>query len=74
MTSANKTFKHLCILCTDDVAEGRWNAGYRICLECGEKNAKERLFTVVPMHKSNYIACFSKEDLVGINTKGGIVR
>jgi len=69
-----KTYKYLCILCTDDVAEGRWNAGYRTCLECGEKSARQRLFTIVPMHKSNYIACFNKDDLIGINTKGGLVR
>jgi len=28
----------------------------------------------VPMHKSNYVACFNMEDLKGINNKGGLVK
>jgi hypothetical protein len=28
----------------------------------------------VPMHKSNYIACFNRDDLKGINNKGGLIK
>ena len=30
--------------------------------------------TVVPMHKSNYVAMFNVEDVRGINNKGGLVK
>jgi predicted RNA-binding Zn-ribbon protein involved in translation (DUF1610 family) len=70
----SKTYKHLCTSCGDDVAAGRWNAGFHLCLLCGEERAKQRRFTVVPMHKSNYIACFNRDDLIGINNKGGLVK
>lgn len=48
--------------------------GYRTCLSCGEKQAKQRTFTVVPMHKSNYVAMFNMDDLKGINNKGGLIK
>jgi ribosomal protein L37AE/L43A len=70
----SKTYKHLCTTCGDDVTHARWSAGYHLCLLCGEYQAKQRKFTIVPMHKSNYIACFNREDLIGINNKGGLVK
>jgi hypothetical protein len=30
--------------------------------------------TIVPMHKSNYIVVTNREDLKGINNKGGFYR
>lgn len=45
-----------------------------LCLDCGEKQARRVQFTVVPMHKGHYFPAFNREDLVGINNKGGIVR
>ena len=52
----------------------RFRLGYGLCLPCGEIIAKELKFTVLPMHKSNYIACFNMADLKGINNKGGLVK
>lgn len=46
------------------------------CADCRELNAVEarRHWTVVPMHKSNYFLCTNRDDLKGINNKGGLVR
>ena len=63
-----------CRECGDTYPFERWALGYKFCLECGERLAKQRKFTVVPMHKSNYIACFNMADLKGINNKGGLVK
>lgn len=60
-----------CQDCTDDVPKQRWALGYRTCLVCGDKRAKERKHCIVPMHKSNYVPVFNPQDLVGINSKGG---
>ena len=50
--------------------------GYRLCLWCGEEDARaeRRSWTIVPMHKSNYVLLTDKRDLHGINNKGGIYR
>jgi hypothetical protein len=58
----------------EEISQGRYDLGYRVCLKCGDEQAKERKFTVVPMHKSNYVAMFNREDLQGINNKGGLVK
>ena len=61
-------------VCGERFSEARFALGYRVCLKCGENQAKKRKFTVVPMHKSNYIALFNRNDLQGINNKGGLIK
>ena len=60
--------------CGGEIHPKRFALGYRVCLACGEEQAKKRRFTVVPMHKSNYVAMFNKDDLKGINNKGGLIK
>lgn len=48
--------------------------GYETCLTCGEIEAKQRKFTVAPMHKSNYMLITNMADLKGLNNKGGIIK
>ena len=67
-------FKPTCKLCGDEFATARFNLGIAVCLDCGDEIARERKFTVVPMHKSNYVACFNRDDLKGINNKGGLIK
>lgn len=68
--------KHVCRMCGENIGEGRWALGYKFCLECGDVLAKEKTksYTVVPMHKSNYILVTDKDLLTGVNNKGGIVK
>ena len=67
-------YKPICKVCGDAYKYGRWKKGYAVCLPCGDEIAHERKFTVVPMHKSNYVACFNRDDLKGINNKGGLIK
>ena len=60
--------------CGEEVDARRVALGYLCCLACGDIEAKKRKFTIVPMHKSNYVAVFDKADLLGINNKGGLVK
>ena len=63
----------VCTTCCDEqVSPARFNLGYRTCLKCGEVSAGKRKFTVVPMHKSNYVVISNKQELKGINNKGGL--
>lgn len=61
----------ICRVCGTKVPHGRLSLGYDTCLVCGEVEARKVKHTVVPMHKSNYIVVSNKEDLKGINNKGG---
>ena len=65
-----------CVRCGDDINPKRVALGYRVCILCGEEAAREErtAWTVVPMHKSNYVLLTSREDLKGINNKGGLHR
>ena len=65
-----------CCWCGDDIEPARWALGYRVCLFCGEEQARaDRLhWCVAPMHKSNYMLITDPADLLGINNKGGLVR
>lgn len=67
---------YYCRNCGDDVSQPRWELGYRLCLFCGEDAARaERAgWTVAPMHKSNYVLLTKREDLKGLNNKGGLVK
>lgn len=61
-------------MCGNDIAERRYALGYKLCLPCGEKAAKKRLHTIVPMPKSNYIVVTDMNLLKGLNSshKGGV--
>lgn len=67
-------YKNLCIKCGDHVLQARYQLGYTTCLKCGEVVARETKHTIAPMHKSNYMVITNKEDLKGLNNKGGNVR
>lgn len=67
-------YKNLCIKCGDHVLDARYRLGYQTCLKCGEAIAKETKHTIAPMHKSNYMVITNREDLKGLNNKGGLVK
>ena len=66
--------KPLCVRCGDTYSAKRANAGYQLCLFCGEEDAQARRHTIAPMHKSNYMLITNMEDLKGLNNKGGLFR
>jgi len=63
-----------CLGCGIGVTKKRKAKGYKLCLPCGDIIAHERRFTIVPMHKSNLVVITNRDDLIGINNKGGLVR
>ena len=63
-----------CVYCANQYPIGRYELGYVTCLPCGSKHADTVVHTVVPMHKSNYVVVTNRDDLVGINSKGGLVK
>ena len=66
--------KPICSRCGETFSPKRANAGYHLCMVCGEEAARGRKHTIAPMHKSNYMLFTDLEDLKGINNKGGLYR
>ena len=64
----------LCRVCSNAINPKRVKLGYSICITCGDKQAKEVVHTVLPLHKSNYMLVTNRKELIGFNTKGGIVK
>ena len=60
--------------CGERVIPKRYALGYRTCLACGEKEARQVKHTIAPLHKSNYVVISNREDLKGLNNKGGLVK
>ena len=71
-----ETFCRSCVMhgMYTPVEPRRVEAGFVTCLPCGEAEAKQVRHTIVPMHKSNLIVVTNREDLKGINNKGGFYR
>jgi hypothetical protein len=58
----------------EEVSPERAAIGFKSCLICGEEQARKRKHCIVPLHKSNYMVVTSREELVGINNKGGQLK
>lgn len=58
-----------CIQCGDDVPARRVALGYRTCLSCGDKAARQVRHCVAPLNKSNYVLITNPADLRGLNPK-----
>ncbi len=56
-----------CRFCGDDINPQRYRLGYGSCLDCGERLARKRKHTVVPMHKSNYQVVTNRDILQWLN-------
>ena len=69
-----RRLKPLCVICGDTFAPKRANAGYNVCMPCGDAKARASIRTIAPMHKSNYMLITDLDDLMGINNKGGLIK
>ena len=63
-----------CEVCGELYDQRRAELGYTTCVTCGERQARQRKHTVVPLHKSNYMVPANADELRGINNKGGFFR
>lgn len=66
--------KPMCSRCGETYSAKRANAGFQLCMPCGEDDARRRRHTIAPMHKSNYMLITDYNDLRGLNNKGGLHR
>jgi len=64
----------VCIRCGESFSAARYSLGYQHCLQCGDALAvtARKGWTVVPMHKSNYILCTDPDVLKQLNPKRGM--
>ena len=69
-----KRLKPVCVRCGDTYSAKRAQAGYHLCMPCGDAAARATVRTIAPMHKSNYMLFTDMNDLKGINNKGGLVK
>ncbi len=71
-----RRMKPTCTRCGETFSAARRNAGYHLCLFCGDDAAREERkgWCIAPMHKSNYMLFTNPADLIGINNKGGLVK
>jgi len=65
---------HNCVECGAAVNPARVAIGYNVCLPCGERLARQRVHTIAPLHKSNYMVISNRAELLGLNNKGGFHR
>jgi hypothetical protein len=57
-------------ICGGGISEARFALGYRVCLSCGEAQAKKRKFTVaIPYGKGAYQLIHNPADLFNTNQK-----
>jgi ribosomal protein L37AE/L43A len=70
----DESFEPQCRLCGITYDVTRYHIGFMFCMPCGDEVAHSVKRTVVPMHKSNLVMITNREDLIGINNKGGLVR
>jgi hypothetical protein len=64
--------KNICRHCGDEFAMGRWELGYKFCLDCGDSLAIERAesFTVaIPFNKGAYQYIHNPKELSTTNPK-----
>lgn len=62
-----------CINCGDQIEDRRAALNIKLCLSCGETAAKvaRKSWTIVPLHKSNYVLVTNRNELIGMSNKGG---
>lgn len=60
---------HHCIRCGEDIPPKRAAIGYKTCLPCGDKQAKEVRHTIAPLNKSNYMVFTDATMLKQLNPK-----
>ena len=74
-TSTTKKMNE-CLECEEEVLPQRYALGIYYCFQCGDAKAlqERKSWCIAPMHKSNYMRITNKDDLVGLNNKGGLVK
>jgi tRNA A37 threonylcarbamoyladenosine dehydratase len=56
-------------LCGEEYDLARLKIGYAVCLDCGDEIAKDKVYTIAPLNKSNYICITDMAMLKQLNPK-----
>ena len=56
-------------LCGEEYDLARLDIGYAVCLDCGDEIAKDKVYTIAPLNKSNYICITDMAMLKQLNPK-----
>lgn len=62
------TLQRHCVCCGEEVPPQRAQLGYKTCLVCGEKQARQHRHTIAPLPKSNYVVFTDLSLLKGLNS------
>jgi ribosomal protein L37AE/L43A len=60
---------HFCTACDEPVHLRRYQLGYRLCLTCGEREARKVTYPSAPINKSNYVLITNRAQLKQLNPK-----
>lgn len=60
---------HFCTSCDEPIQLRRYQLGYRLCLACGEREARKVTRPSAPISKSNYVLITNREQLKQLNPK-----
>lgn len=60
---------HFCASCDEPINVRRYQLGYRLCLTCGEREAREVKRCTVPLHKQGYSLVTNRSELKQLNPK-----
>jgi len=58
-----------CVKCGAFFPAARANLGYRVCLQCGETQARKVKHCTAPLNKSNYVLISNYVELTQLNPK-----
>lgn len=61
--------KPLCKQCNEPFSPKRRNAGYTLCMPCGDGEARKVRHTIAPINKSNYMFISDPDLLKQLNPK-----
>lgn len=79
MKTMVRTVRTVCTSCGEKVAAKRAQLGYRVCMPCGEENARteRKSWCILTPHKQGamfFTAANAREAARGINNKGGVIK
>ena len=59
----------LCRECHEPFSVERFRLGYSVCLDCGDYQARQVVYTTAPINKSNYMLITDINTLKQLNPK-----
>ena len=68
-SSSSSSSSPACTDCNTPINPKRAALGYRLCLACGEREARKKTYPSAPINKSSYVLITNREQLKQLNPK-----